>query len=432
MNQHHVIIIGALMELCYLSFYFLGEGPQEVLLFIGVNGVAFLLLAYATYRIRSQPSSTNTASSQLLLIIGFGLLFRITLIPHLPVASDDMYRYVWDGKVAANGFNPFAYAPNDPKLVPLGTDDLPSKINFPGMRSIYPPLAQVFFYCSYWLFGEVLWGMKLLIVLADVASILILALLLRDLNAPPTAVLLYAWSPLPVMYFALDGHIDALGIPFMLLFLYLVLKKKYISGAASLGLSALVKLYPLLLAPFFMGAVRGTRTLLVLVIPIILLAGGYVFYFEPTGGVFESLAVFSASWEFNGSVFKVLQLVTGSDALARVACSIVLLLWVMWLALFHRPLVEKVFLFFLGFILVSPTVHPWYITWLAALLVLRWSLAAFALTGLSNLSNIVVYHYQVTGLWRDQPLLLLLEYLPVFVILGFELRLADKRVFCGD
>ena len=66
--------------------------------------------------------------------------------------------------------------------------------------------------------------------------------------------------------------------------------------------------------------------------------------------------------------------------------------------------------------------HPWYLTWLAALLITRWSLAVFVWLGLSNLSNIVVFRYRSVGVWENDPLILLLEYLPVVVLLGWEIR----------
>jgi hypothetical protein len=77
------------------------------------------------------------------------------------------------------------------------------------------------------------------------------------------------------------------------------------------------------------------------------------------------------------------------------------------------------------FFLLSPVVHPWYLTWLAALLVIRWSTTVFVFLGLSNLANIVVYQYRASGQWVDQPYILLLEYVPVFVLLVLEMYRGD-------
>jgi hypothetical protein len=81
---------------------------------------------------------------------------------------------------------------------------------------------------------------------------------------------------------------------------------------------------------------------------------------------------------------------------------------------------EKIFLTFFCFTLLSPVVHPWYLTWLAALLVLRWSAPVFLLLGLSNLSNLVVYWHRQTGVWETKTWLLGLEYLPFLLLLAWE------------
>ncbi|MCO5244525.1 MAG: hypothetical protein M9927_11995 [Anaerolineae bacterium] len=38
-------------------------------------------------------------------------MMAVTLL-NRPTLSDDMYRYVWEGRVQANGFSPYRYPPN--------------------------------------------------------------------------------------------------------------------------------------------------------------------------------------------------------------------------------------------------------------------------------------------------------------------------------
>ncbi len=428
MSLRNLIIIGFLMELCYLSFYFVGETPDEVLVFIVVSVIVYAMLAFIIYHHRSVDNAASSDNRLLALIIGFAILFRLTLVPHAPVASDDIYRYIWDGKVAAHGINPFALAPNDSRLEFLHTTDLPSKVNFPNMRTIYPPLAQMFFLASHLLFGDSITGMKLLLIVADVLTVVLLVLLLRQNKLKLEAVLLYAWSPLPIMYFGLDGHIDALGISLLLLFIFLVGKDRYISGAVSLGFAALAKLYPMFIVPLLIRTGPRLKRFLMPAIPILLLAAGYWLYHEPTGGLFESLTVYSATWEFNGSVSEILYLFFNSHVHAHVMSGVLFLLWLGWVFYIDRTLVEKIFLAFLGFIVVAPVVQPWYLTWLAAIIVLRWSVAVFVLLGLSTLSNFVVYSFRLTGFWQDQIALLLIEYLPFYALLVWAVVRGRFRV----
>lgn len=419
MNRRRLITIGVLMELAYLSFYFVDESANEVLLFIGVNAFTLVLLAIAYVRHKTQ--ATIGEPRIIFFIIGFAILFRLTLVPHLPVASDDIYRYVWDGKVAASGINPFALAPSDSSLSKLHTELIPSRINFPTMRTIYPPLSQALFYISNVLFGDSISGLKFLLVIADIATIFLLIQLEGIYQFNKVGIILYAWSPLPIMYFGLDGHIDAFGIPFLLLFLLLFERNKRLSSSFALGAAVLAKLYPLFVAPFLFRLEQRWKRFLLPVIPAAMLIAGGWLYWEPTGGLIESFKVFSSEFEFNGSIFHIVYEFVKTNKQAHLVTSVLFLAWLGVVCVLDRSIVERVFLAFLGFIVFAPVVQPWYLTWLAALLVLRWSTAVLVLLGLSNLSNLVVYQYRHTGVWEESTWILVVQYLPFFVLLMWEI-----------
>jgi alpha-1,6-mannosyltransferase len=419
--QRRIVFVGIVMELLYLSFYCVAGGPDEVLLFILVNAATFLLLSLLVWWMRRMPPAREREGQTVMLVAAMGLLFRLTLVPHDVVGSDDIYRYLWDGKVAASGINPYQFRPTDPQLGHLATADLPSKVNHPEMRSVYPAMAQAFFFFSYKLFGASAAGLKFLLVAIDCCTMLLLWMVLRRGGGSTLPIVLYAWSPLPILYFGLDGHIDALGIPFLLLSLFLIVTRRPVRGSLALGLGALAKLVPLIVVPFFFRAEKGMRRFVVPLIPLLMVAAGYLVYRDPTWGVLESLRTFGSQWEFNGGVFFAGALLTGSNETAHLISALEIALWVGVIAVLDRPFIEKVFWGVAGFILLSPVVHPWYLTWLGALLVLRWSTSMFVFLGLSFIANIVVYQYRAYGEWNDQPLLLLCEYVPVFVLMMREL-----------
>ena len=62
-----------------------------------------------------------------------------------PMLSDDVYRYVWDGRVQLEGVHPYRYAPVDPALGTLRDAHVFPRINHPEVPTIYPPLAQSLF-----------------------------------------------------------------------------------------------------------------------------------------------------------------------------------------------------------------------------------------------------------------------------------------------
>jgi alpha-1,6-mannosyltransferase len=421
MSTLRIILFGVSMELCYLTFFFFPEGSEEVLLFIGVNVATFLLFAWVAWLLRNEKSSTEGSRGSIVLIVAFGVLFRLTLVPHPVVGSDDVYRYLWDGKVAASGVNPFAYVPTDPHLSHLASADLPAKVNHAELRTLYPALAEGLFFLSNKLFGESAAGLKLLLVGFDCVTMALLWALLRRHGRSPLALVLYAWSPLPIIYFGLDGHIDALGIAFLVLALLCFAMNRRLQAVVALGLSALAKLVPLILVPLLLRMDKGVRRFVFPAVPVLLVVCGYLLYYEPTLGSVESLKTFGVHWEFNGSIFSLIYFLTGSNETAHRAMAVMMVCWLGVLAFIDRPLTEKIFWGFVGFILLSPVVHPWYLTWLAALLVIRWSIAVFVFLGLSNIANIVVYQYRAFGEWNDQPLLLLIEYVPVFLLLAREI-----------
>ena len=50
------------------------------------------------------------------LIVIFALFFRIVLWLSPPTLSDDIYRYLWEGRLVSMDINPFEYAPDAPQL----------------------------------------------------------------------------------------------------------------------------------------------------------------------------------------------------------------------------------------------------------------------------------------------------------------------------
>ena len=125
------------------------------------------------------------------------LAFRVIAACAPPSLSDDVYRYVWDGRVQLHGFHPYRHAPEDPALDALRDADW-TRINHPELRTIYPPLAQGLFLALAAVDAGPL-GFKLTLGIADFAVVLSLCALLRTLGLPADRAILYAWNPLAVL-----------------------------------------------------------------------------------------------------------------------------------------------------------------------------------------------------------------------------------------
>ncbi len=188
-------------------------------------GLAFLVIK--SKQPKDDKSYLPSVSIPVLVLIA-GIIFRFTLIPSIPATSPDVYRYVWEGKVVVNGFNPYQQTPNDPKLSHLKSETW-DKVGFKNMPSIYPPLAQAAFVLGYLISGDAsnVWGIKLVYLLCEIFTLIFLLNLLHLKKVNPGYIVLYAWMPVPVMEYFINAHIDVIGITFLIMFLYYMEKGKF-------------------------------------------------------------------------------------------------------------------------------------------------------------------------------------------------------------
>ncbi|MCW2621790.1 MAG: hypothetical protein JWL64_1392, partial [Frankiales bacterium] len=180
------------------------------------------------------------------LVAGAALTMQgLALAGGSPLLSDDLYRYVWDARVAEHGTDPYARPPADPALVPLRTPDLwPSAadcarpradlprtamtspfigadpasgctlLNRPSVRTIYPPAAELAFRVGGAVVPDRLAVERKAQLPAIVTSLLLTGALLwlaRRTRQHPASVLLYAASPLAMVEAGADAHIDVLA-----------------------------------------------------------------------------------------------------------------------------------------------------------------------------------------------------------------------------
>ena len=216
-----------------------------------------LYLAGVFLTIKLLPAR-NASWSLVLIIVLFGIFFRICLIPSEPtVLSRDMYRYIWDGRVQQNGMNPYKYTPDADELAGLRDERIFPNINRKDYPTVYPAGAQVFFRLFYALVGDSVAGFKAIMVFLDTLSLITLIALLRSHGFAATRVIVYAWNPLVIFEIAYSGHLEGLTVFLMVAALYLSAIHKKIPGVIMLALAATVKLYPALLLAAFLN--RGDR-----------------------------------------------------------------------------------------------------------------------------------------------------------------------------
>ena len=199
----------------------------------------------AGWVIRRRPG-TRPALAVIVLV---ALAARLAFVPQAPAASDDIYRYVWDGRIQAHGMNPYRYAPGDAEVARYRDEAIYPGVNRKGVPTIYPPVAQAVFRVVYQLHPDSVVWTKLAFILVDLAAIGVLAGLLPRLGLRAERVLLYAWHPLLILELGHSGHVDVVAV----LFLALALRARVASGPIRAGVllacAALVKLYAVVALP---------------------------------------------------------------------------------------------------------------------------------------------------------------------------------------
>lgn len=284
------------------------------------------------------------------------MLLRVVLLASAPTLSDDIYRYVWEGTLTAHGGNPYLHAPADPALSAWLSDPNRALVNHPEVSSIYPPLAMGLFAVLSSIWASPL-PFRVLAALADAGTAWMLGRVLLNRKQSLDGAWLYALLPLAAVESAGSGHLDAVAL--FCLAAAIDAWDRQRAGIVWAGVGALLKLLP---GAMFLALLKRPKKLWpgALVIAVLAMVSPLPFA-EAGPTLLRGLGTYTAHWSFNGSVFPVVELLLGSYARPTlVAVGGLVVLWAV--RRFHDP--AEVALWAGGaFVLLSPTVHPWYVGW---------------------------------------------------------------------
>src|SRR5262249_25504254 len=151
------------------------------------DGFTILTLVQGAFYLAAVALSWRGGLSRrvLLAMLVVAALMRLAVVLAPPYLSDDINRYVLDGRVEGACINPSRYVPTAPPLVSLRDGAI-----FPNItRSAYaptisPPLAEYIFFLGPRLHPS-LTAMKVTLLAFEVAAVLLLLRLLDDWRLPP-------------------------------------------------------------------------------------------------------------------------------------------------------------------------------------------------------------------------------------------------------
>jgi alpha-1,6-mannosyltransferase len=409
---------------------------------LAVAGAVYLAAVW------SRRALLQTGGNLLLWIVIVGLAMRLAMFFSLPIMEDDWYRYLWDGAVTANGLNPFERAPEAVQLAAAPTTaqdsvyaalvadggEILARVNHPHLKTIYPPIAQAAFAVAHLLTPWSIDGLRIVLLLCDIASLLLLIRLLGRLGLPAAMIALWWWNPLLIKEIHNSAHMDILLVPLLLGAILAISSRRLLTAALLLALAVGVKVWPVILLPLILRQ-RGAHWRRVGAAIVLFVAICLLLYFPLAGRLGASASGFAAyfsGWEMNDGLFMLpLWLWRGlaqgaqwAELAARVTVGVVLIAWVLWLSrspwdnpgqLARRCLYAVAVLFML-----SPTQFPWYFSWLLPLLALVPMRSLLLLTALLPVYYLRFY-FDSHGLVKIfDNWIVWAEYLPVLALLVFE------------
>ena len=357
-----------------------------------------------------------------LLIILFGIIFRLTLFPTINTTSPDVSRYLWEGKILYHGYNPFILSPDDTQLAKFH-NDLYDKVTYKDMPAIYPPVAQGAFVLAYLISGEALTGLKVIYLAFDLLIIFMILKLLYIKKIDLNNIILYAWMPLILLEYFVNTHLDLVGIFFMISFIFLMEKNKVIGASVFFTLAFLTKMYPIILLPLIFKKAGVRKSLYFLLIFLFLSLVIYIPFIYKDTSVFSSLSTYLQKWQFNSSVYYLLKYQLGNEQLARLLCSGGFIISVGIISFFYKDFLKASYTIFICLIIFSTTLYPWYLGWIASLNPFYNFYSVTSLLFSVNFSNFT----PLGTVWKEYLFVLLIQYVPFYGLLIYDLWIIRRK-----
>jgi alpha-1,6-mannosyltransferase len=268
------------------------------------------------------------------------LILRISLVFAMPNFSDDIYRFIWDGRLINMGINPFDFKPvyyfENKLYTDVLTPELYQFLNSKSYHTVYPSVCQAFFSFAVYIFPKSIYGatlvIKTIVCSFDIGSIFLIQKLLSNgyhgsldgrfngrLKSPAIDAqhavgntqytirntLIYALNPLIIIELCQNIHFEGVAIFFFLLAIFLIQKSKITWSSIAFSLSIATKILPLIFLPFFLKNLGWRKAigyyLMVGIFTVLIFLPLYNATFLPN--LKSSLDLYNKKFEFNASIY---------------------------------------------------------------------------------------------------------------------------------
>jgi alpha-1,6-mannosyltransferase len=328
------------------------------------------------------------------------VLLRVTTLFALPNLSDDVYRFIWDGRLFMQGINPFNQLPSyyieNQYIIQNLDTSLFQKLNSPDYFTVYPPVCQSVFWlaCSLFPNNELssMLVMKCFLFVCELGSFYFILKLLPQQKLDKTRFFWYALNPLIILEICGNLHFEGSMICFLLGALYFLFESSNETYSPKQALRCLV------LAAFFFALSVASKLLPLLFLPLLWrylgLKKGAMFqvfvgvfcaiFFLPLlnlsvlQNMSNSLGLYFQKFEFNASLYYLLKPIgTGFYGYnPRIEIGRILsILTIIGILIFMfrqqkndiNALFNNLLFTFVLYLCCASTVHPWYLSMALAL-----------------------------------------------------------------
>ncbi|MGB4400452.1 MAG: hypothetical protein WBJ10_13860 [Daejeonella sp.] len=429
-NKLLILCIAASAILYILFAYNLSRSnfPYLISLFSGLFSIYLIFIS-----IKEVENKTE-------ILFKAGIFFRLLFLFSIPNLSQDFYRFIWDGRMLINGFNPYLYLPDEVitnKLISMPE----ARQLYNGMGSLssghytnYPPVNQLCFALAALVSGKSIFSsvltLRLLIIVFDLGIYKYGKKLLNALKIPENNIFLYFINPLVIIELTGNLHFEGAMIFFMVLALYHLHIGKYLWAAVLIALSISMKLIPLMLLPLLIKYLGFRKSIVFFAIIGVIILFLFLPFFSISffSNYMSTIVLWFVNFEFNASIYYILRSIgfsiTGYNIIHITGKIIPLILIVFILFISFRKqdgslktLITNMLIVLSAYFFLSTTIHPWYIVSLVILSV--FTNMIFPLVW--SFTIILSYYAYSNPVFQENSLFLILEYLVVYGVLAFEL-----------
>ena len=393
----------------------------QILLFFSAAFVCYMLIC------------TEYSLKQILIM---AVAFRVIWLFVTPELSDDYNRFLWDGEMISQMQNPYKEIPSNlidlPQFNNEVTEQLYSEMNSKDYYTVYPPTNQMMFLVSA-LGGSVksrLIILKIFFFLLEFLGLYALYRLAKSKRLNELKFGLWSINPLVIAEGVGNLHFEVIVLTFLIL-AFVFYQKNWWFSAVFFGLAISTKLLPLMFLPLLIPAIGWKKSFLygLVSVGVFLLSFVPFFDLELARNLWSSIDLYFQNFEFNASIFYIVkwigELIVGWD-IVRTAGPIMASITVLVIAYLsfipRKPktyhLAEAALIANTVYLLLSTTVHPWYILMPLGISVFTRFKYAMWWSGLVFFS----YSFYLNGGIEEKPLWLFLEYGILLVIIFLELR----------